>query len=74
MLIREFFVDALRLVECPVLELRLGNQVLLECQGVKCRLVLQPLTCSKIIQERRIGGQNLHLDSASGTICIPIIK
>ena len=42
MLLREFFVDALQ-VECLVVELRLGQLLLLECQGVKCRLLLQPL-------------------------------
>ena len=42
MLLREFFVDTLQ-VECLVVELRLGHLLLLECQGVKCRLLLQPL-------------------------------
>jgi len=40
--LREFFVDTLQ-VECLVVELRLGHLLLLECQGVKCRLLLQPL-------------------------------
>ena len=42
MLLREFFVDTLQ-VECLVVELRLGHLLMLECQGVKCRLLLQPL-------------------------------
>ena len=80
MLLREFFVDTLQ-VECLVVELRLGHLLLLECQGVKFRLLLQPLKHLRLALQysgTANRGQNLYLDSSSGTIwfsmCRGVVK
>ena len=74
--VREFFLDTLQ-VECLVVELRLGHLLLLECQGVKCRLLLQPLKHLWLALQysgTANRGQHLYLDSSSGTICISMCR